>query len=679
MKNHPLQLISLFTVFILFSCKKNLKIPLQQPLLGSKTATIIEKDGFRFKDLNNNQVLDPYEDWRLTPSQRSEDLRKKMTLEQKAGLMLLSSTRLENDWSFGRPQNSDPIKSGFNEMDQTNELNVFTKKPLESPFMFVAGTTKDVTQFHKRHFILRVNTSPKNIAEWNNKLQALCEEDELGIPATVTSNPRNHITNNAAVGLSLGETTFSQWPGELGLAASRDFNLIREFADIARQEWLSVGIRKGYMYMADLATEPRWQRVEGTFGEDAQLAADCIKAIVLGFQGETLSSESIALTTKHFPGGGAAENGQDPHFEWGKREVFEAGMFENNLIPFKAAIEAGTSAIMPYYSFPVKTKYEEVAYAFNKPILTDLLRNQLGFEGIINSDTGPIEMMPWGVEHLSVEERYTMAIEAGINIFSGSADPNPLINTLKNNPNLMSFVDDSVERLLKEKFRLGLFENPYVAIENATNTVGNKNFQKKAEEAHRKSIVLLRNKVKQGSSTLPLKSKVKVYFEIYKNQKETASHIYKPVEERKDLVFVNRPEDADINLIWIFPQGQSLFDSSPEPVHVNLAANKVNTSYINKLIAEKPTILAINYTTPWAIDEIYSENEPNIQGVLATFGTTAEALLDIVSGRSNPSAKMPFSTPASDEKAQNQKSDLPGYSEGNDYALFNFDEGLSYD
>src|SRR6478735_7158287 len=170
--------------------------------------------------------------------------------------------------------------------------------------MSAAGTTKGITEFQLRHFIYRGNVEPALIAEWSNRLQELCESMPLGIPAIIASNPRNHVTNSAAIGTSVGTTSFSKWPSELGLAAMRDLKLVREFATIARQEWAAVGIRKGYMYMADIATEPRWQRIEGTFGESASLSAEVMREIVLGFQGEQLGNNSIALTTKHFPGGG---------------------------------------------------------------------------------------------------------------------------------------------------------------------------------------------------------------------------------------------------------------------------------------------------------------------------------------------------------------------------------------
>jgi beta-glucosidase len=551
---------------------------------------------------------------------------------------------------------------------------MFSKQPLPIAVMSASGTTKAVTQFHLRHFILRVNTAIKTIAEWSNNLQALCESDGLGIPAIVASNPRNHITKDASIGVSVGKTSFSIWPGELGLSATRDLKLIREFAEIARQEWVSVGLRKGYMYMADLSTEPRWQRVEGTFGENAEWVAKMMTEIVYGFQGKKLNNTSVALTTKHFPGGGATEDGQDPHFDWGKNEVFSGGMFMNNLIPFKAAIKAGTSSIMPYYSIPNNTKYEKIAYAYNKGVLHDLLRKELGFKGIINSDTGPIEMMPWGAENLTVKERYKKTLEAGVNIYSGSADPTPLLETVKSGMADMKLIDNSVNRLLMEKFELGLFENPYVDVGAAEKLVGNAKYQAKANVAYRKSIVLLRNASLPGKETnaLPLKPKTKIYFESYLQKKgANASNVYQTTDNKYDVEFVKTPEEADVMLLWITSGSKSLFDSDGSPLYLSLSKNAVDIEYLNKLTAKKPIVLIINYSNPWVIDEIYNDkNKGNIKAVLATFGTTTDAVLDVVTGKFNPTGKMPFTTPVSETEAQNQQSDVPGYLKGIAYSLF---------
>ncbi|NDA61729.1 MAG: glycoside hydrolase family 3 protein [Chitinophagia bacterium] len=647
----------------------------QQPALGYRSVKLITQNGKQFKDLNRNGKLDPYEDWRLPAAKRAENLVQQMSLEEKVGFMLISSARLKNDWSFEAPKNKEPITSDFNEEDLIQSINMFTKKPLP-PNMMAAGTTKGVRQFHLRHFIMRANVSARITAEWTNKIQELCESEPLGIPAIFASNPRNHITKDASIGLSVGKTTFSTWPGELGLSAMRDLKLVRKFADIARQEWAAVGLRKGYMYMADLCTEPRWQRIEGTFGEDANWVASMITEVVLGFQGPRLSSTSVALTTKHFPGGGAGVGGQDPHFDWGKFEHFPGGRFQQNLIPFKAAIKAGTSAIMPYYSIPKDTKYEPIAYAYNRPVIHDLLRDSLGFTGIINSDTGPIEMMPWGAENLTIQERYKKTLEAGINLYSGTADPTQLLETVKKGMVKESLINESVKRLLIEKFQLGLFENPYVDVAAAEKIVGNTEFQSSANLAMRKSIVLLRNE----ENILPINQPKKIYFESYFQKRGgSASTVYKDNSGKYPVSFVNTPEEADQIIIWITPGSKSLFDSDGSPLYLSLSKNAVDISYINTLTAKKPTTLVINYTNPWVIDEVYNlQTQKNIHSVLATFGTTQDALLDVITGRFNPTGKMPFTTPISEAAVDSQLSDVPGYAEKKGYALFRFDEGLTY-
>jgi len=669
-----------FIICLLFICvsfvNSQAQSAVKQPKLGYKTARVLTINGLQFKDLNKNGKLDKYEDWRLSNTERINDLIAKMSVEDKVGFMLISSTRMKNDWAFEAPKTREPITSDFNEEDLVQKINMFTRQPLPIEMMMAAGTTKAVNQYKLRHFILRANVDARTTAQWSNKLQAICENDALGIPCIIASNPRNHITKDASIGLSVGTTNFSTWPSELGLSAMRDLKLTRAFADIARQEWAAVGLRKGYMYMADLSTEPRWQRIEGTFGEDAEWVGKMIYEVILGFQGSKLNNTSVALTTKHFPGGGAGEGGQDPHFPWGKREIFSSGNLENNLIPFKYAIKAGTSSMMPYYSYPVGTKYPEIAYAYNKPVLQGLLRKELGFNGIINSDTGPIEMMPWGAENLTIEERYIKAIDAGVNIFSGSADPTKLLEIVKAGKIDIKLIDSSISKLLMEFYQLGLFENPYVGEDAAVRIVNNKEFQEKAKLALRKSIVLLRNENK----TLPLTKKTtKVYLESYMQKKgQPASNVYKP-KGNELLEFVSTPEAADVIVVWITPGSKSLFDSDGGPLSVLLSKSAVDVNYINELTKMKPTILAINYTNPWVISEIYNaETMPNIKAVIATFGTSTDALIDVITGKFNPTGKMPFTTPSSEQAVIDNKTDIPGIKEFKTYPLFKINEGISY-
>jgi beta-glucosidase len=646
-----------------------------QPVIVAVKTPTLKVGKLSFKDLNKNNKLDKYEDWRLPVAERAKDLVSQMTLEEKIGFMLISTTRMGGDQVFAQGVQAGPkttITDGFNEEDLVQNTNMFTRKPLGAPNMAAAGTTKGVTQFHLRHFILRANTEPAVMAKWSNNLQELCEGTRLGIPAIVASNPRNHVTTDASVGLSVGVTAFSKWPGELGLAAMRDFNLTRKFAETAATEWRAVGLRKGYMYMADLATEPRWGRVEGTFGEDADLTSNMITQIVLGFQGKKLSNTSVAMTTKHFPGGGPQEGGQDSHFDWGKFAHYPGNMFSYHVKPFKAAIAAGTSAIMPYYSAPKGKEFEEVGFSFNKAIIRDSLQGKLGYKGIINSDTGPIEMMPWGVEKLSIEERYQKALTAGVDIFSGAADPTTLIQVVKKGLVSEERINQSVAKLLTEKFELGLFENPYVNVDEAAKIVGNKEAVEAANLALRKSIVLVRNDEKR----LPIAKKTKVYFETYLNNGRNPGDAIKVSKPNyPGLEFVNTKEEADVVLLWLIPSSGGLFSSQGTKIDLNLSSNRIDVNHVNEILNAKPTIVAINYTNPWVIEEI---DKGKAKSIIATFGTTQDALLDIVTGAYNPSGKMPFTTPVSQAAVEANKSDVPGYMEGPGYGLFKFGLGLSY-
>ncbi len=265
-----------------------------------------------------------------------------------------------------------------------------------------------------------------------------------------------------------------------------------------------MGIRGAYHPTADVATEPRWGRFRETFGEDANLTAEMIAALVRGFQGKELGPTSVALTTKHFPGAGPASEGQDAHFPWGRNQVYPGENLEYHLLPWKAAIREGTAMIMPYYAVPKGITGEDVGMAYNKEIVTDLLRGKLGYTGVVNSDTGITTGMPWGVEPLSLKERYRKAIEAGVDRLGGDSTPETIVELVKEGDLAEARIDESARRILRVFFALGLFENPYVSPEAAARTVRKAEFQEKADLAQRKSIVLLKN----ASGLLPLRKGV---------------------------------------------------------------------------------------------------------------------------------------------------------------------------
>jgi beta-glucosidase len=280
-------------------------------------------------------------------------------------------------------------------------------------------------------------------------------------------------------------------------------------------------------------------------------------------------------------------------------------------------------------------------------------------------------MMPWGVENLTILERYQKAIDCGVDLFSGTGDPTLLLETVKKGMVSESRINQSIERLLNEKFELGLFENPYVDVSNAEKIVGNNEFQKRGDLAFRKSIVLLRNEAK----LLPIKKGTKVYIEsLYNNNRQNIS-ISSSQSKDSGIEFVNTKNEADLVVLWVTPTSGSLFSSTGAEIQLQLSNNKIDVPYINEVTSSKPTVVVINYSNPWVIDEIDTKN---LQTVLATFGTSTDALLDVLEGKYNPTAKMPFTTPKSRQAVLDNQSDVPGYLKPEGYALFKFNQGIGY-
>ncbi|HPB12556.1 MAG TPA: glycoside hydrolase family 3 N-terminal domain-containing protein [Bacteroidales bacterium] len=641
-------------IFLLYSCGGANKT--KQPELDTRTLEIINKGGLKFKDHNKNGKLDPYEDWRLTAEERAADLASMMTLEEKAGLMHISSERrLGRGGPFGNV-GPEPAADA-------------TKIVPEDPF---PASIDYVNNRHLHFLIIRDNIPASGLASRNNKYQELAEQTRLGIPIVFTSNPRNHA-GNIEFGITEASGQFSLWPGTLGLAAADDSSMIRQFAEIARKEWRASGIRKIYGYQVDVATEPRWRRISGTFGESPDLSARYSYALVRGFQGKTINNESVVHTIKHFPGDGPVYLGLDPHFIEGQWAVYptEGSLFKYHLPPFQAAFDAGVSSLMSYYNRPYNemsvpqykgTLFESVAGAYNKGIIGDLAR-ELGFLGYVNTDSGILSNTAWGVADLSLEERYAKAVKAGSAIFSDYNDPKGLINAVKNGLLTEEELIPAVEALLKEIFALGLFENPYVDPEEAQRVARDPASQALADEAHRKSVVLLRN-----SGILPLAENKKVYIEIFNgNRSEATTAAFRELVG-KSVQVVDKPTEADAALIWVMP---STFQISAEK-GMSICLNKdtgIDVAKIRSIESKVPTILIINLVNPWVINEI----EPQASAVLATFGIKGEALLDVVYGRFNPVGKLPLTIPKDQEAVEKNASDVPGYAEDFDYAYTNSD------
>lgn len=293
-------------VLLLAGCNGNDSSPKpEQPTLGHRTVSLIEQDGLQFKDLDGSGALTPYEDWRLGAAERARDLVGRLSLAQKAGLMMHGTLVLDAD---GRVN-----LTAMDKMLREDGVNTF---------------------------ITRMAGDPAAIADDNNRLQALLEGVGLGIPMTVSTDPRNHFTHDPNA-TSIGAGAFSQWPETLGLAAIGDAALVQRFGDIARQEYRAVGIHEALSPQADLATEPRWGRINGTFGEDNLLAKSLVKAYIEGFQqgSDGIGKESVVTVVKHFAGAGPQKDGLDAHNPWGKEQVYPGGQFTYHLVPFEGAVD----------------------------------------------------------------------------------------------------------------------------------------------------------------------------------------------------------------------------------------------------------------------------------------------------------------------------------------------------
>ncbi|HEX4372768.1 MAG TPA: glycoside hydrolase family 3 N-terminal domain-containing protein, partial [Puia sp.] len=421
----------------------------------------LTENNFSFRDLNKNGKLDVYEDSRQPIEARINDLLKQMTIEEKAGMMFINGARINDDGSID-------------------------DKPGKGMFAFAPNALKLMTVQKMNHFNLWAIPSVSSLAKWYNSMQKFAEDStRLGIPITIASDPRNHFTNNI---FALSAATFSQWCEPLGFGAIGDAELTKKFADIARQEYLAVGIRESLHPQIDLATEPRWPRIAGTFGEDADLTSKMATAYILGFQGDKLGAKSVACMTKHFPGGGPQKEGLDPHFPFQKGQVYPGHNFNYHLKPFEAAFAAHTAAIMPYYGVPMGQTSENVGFSYNKEIITGLLRNKYHYDGVVCTDWGLVSdahlgdvvwpARAWGVEKLSAAERVKKIIDAGVDQFGGENIPEVIVQLVKEGKLTEKRINESVKRLLRQKFELGLFDDPYIDADKADKIVGNPEFVK---------------------------------------------------------------------------------------------------------------------------------------------------------------------------------------------------------
>lgn len=719
------------------TCYKNQ----QGPLITTVTRRVFTEGELTFKDIDGTGRLSAVNDWRNPPKVRAEAYVRELTLEEKAGQLFIS------DWRMGKypPAGaaaaiSDPHQVVLDESGTLDEAEyhgrtIFGQQDLP-------GTTTLIKEWFARHLILRANATPDDMTDFLNQLHAVAEECPRFVPVCAASNSRNE-NGEAVFGMNDAAGVFPAWPGTLGIAAAAlgsGMETVQQFADAVRATWDAAGLKKGYMYMADVMSDPRWQRTFGTFGEDPQLISRILKEIMPRIQGseDGVTPDGVAMTIKHFPGGGARENGFDPHYKEGQWNIYatEGSLQKYHLPPFQAAVDLHPSSVMPYYAKPSADKsgvqkdkngrplnMEPYGFAYNKEFIQDLLRDQMGFDGYINSDTGIIHNMCWGVEALDKPERVAFALNhGGADLISGLFDHEYALEAYHRGKNgyyqshkvpegfeaeelvlTEEAIDRAVCRTLTEMFALGMFENPYRSPQNAKTVAEDKTLWNQAMDGHRKSVVVLKN-----DGVLPLtKEKLagkKVYAEVFAKNEERARQRTDDLKEllkkmlgqktsqefSQEDFLTDSPEEADYALLMLYPssgeyfsatkglleldicENKTVFDVDDQGIPVSETHNETTLSGASRIEEISRSIRArggkvigaVNFTLAWQMGRV----EPLTDGLVGGFDTYPQAVLDVILGRFKPAGKLPFTLPRGDEVLAVDENgvcaspnDVPGY------------------
>lgn len=717
------------------------------PTIGTVSRRVIEKDGLTFKDIDGSGRVSPVNDWRLPADQRAAALAEALTLEEKIGQVFIS------DWRMGLyAKDKEKLdESGLLDEGEFNGKTIFGEQHLPA-------TSTLIKDWWARHLILRSNPGPEDLTDFLNQLHAVAEECERFVPVQTVSNSRNE-NGELVFGMNDAAGVFAAWPGTLGIAAAvrgDGIELVDDFADCVRREWNAAGLKKGYMYMADVMSDPRWQRSYGTFGEDPALICEIFEHIIPRIQGSAqgVTEDGVAMTVKHFPGGGARENGFDPHYAMGQWNVYATpGSLEKYHLPgFEVAVKHKAASIMPYYAKPSKEKsapqtaggvasdnatadsaalatsestgvaadsameMQPYGFAFNKPFIDGLLRGKMGFQGYVNSDTGIVHNMCWGVEMLDKPERIGFAINhAGVDLISGLFDveygkeayarsqndyydthPVPEGFTKEQLVLTDEVLNRAVTRTLTELFALGMFENPYRDPKNARKEISdNQADWDHAMDAHRKSVVLLKN-TGDGQKVLPLAadklSGKSVYARCFAKNPENAEKSTESLREMlKDKVtLTDDPAAADYAILLLCPSSGEYFNATPGYLELDICEDKIvcnvdqqgrptseahsettlsglgRVKEIAEILHAKggKVIVNVNVTLAWELGNI----EPLADALTVGFDTYPSATLDVILGSFAPTGRLPITFPKGDEVlAVNadgvciSPNDVPGY------------------
>lgn len=540
------------------------------PEIGSATDRVIIRDGLVFRNTAGQEELYPYEDWRLPARERAEDLAKRLPVECIAGLMMYSPHQMVPSLPDGPFASTYGGKCFGDSGREAWELTDQQKKFLGEDQV--------------RHVLVLKLADVETAVKWNNEMQKYAEMQPFGIPINFSSDPRHGA--DAEAEFKGAGCQVSRWPDGLGLGALFSPEACKEFGKAVAKEYRALGITTALSPQVDLGTEPRWMRVEDTFGACPQMTAAMGRAYCDGLQtteesADGWGAESVCAMAKHWPGGGPCEGGRDAHYPFGKYAVYPGGNFGEHLIPFTEGVfrldgpTGKVSAVMPYYTVSWNADTvdgKNVGNSYSHYLISDLLRGTYGYDGIVCTDWGitqdPADHMDsfgsrcYGVEELSEAQRHLLALENGVDQFGGNSDSRPILKAYAlgcekyGEERMRERMEQSAVRLLLNLFRCGLFENPYLDPEKSRAVVANEELCRAGYEAQLKSVVMLKNK-----GALPVAGRKKVYVPArHISARRSFFRTELPAQESDPVVKevfadyferVSSPEEAEMAIVFI--------------------------------------------------------------------------------------------------------------------------------
>ena len=629
-----------------------------QPELGARKSEILTEGKYRFKDLNKNGQVDPYEDWRLPMDERIADLVSQMTLEEKVGLMFHPNIAV-NETGEVKYDLSDEEKEALRRAEEERYAGPIGPGGQNAGAMAMgqmrrAATAKSYIEEKNFRCILNNGVAaPEKFANWSNKMQEIAEGTRLGIPIVFSSDPRHSAKLGGHVSGTQYFSHITNGEGQVGITAGGDPEMMRRFGEIMAEEYRAVGLHMFLGPQIDVITEPRWSRNMGCFSESAELTADMTAALIEGAQGDHVGPGKILVHLKHWPGSGPHLGGS------GRWLVYPGNNQEYHYLPWKKGIEKGALAAMGYYS---GTYYDSLNVNYSYHMSTEVLYGELGFKGAICTDWGVVgngPLKPSLQGKTTTKDNMEMIINAGVDQMGSETRPELVVELVKEGRVSEERINQAASRILQWHFILGLFENPYVDPAKAATVLQSPENEAFGLECQRVSNVLLTN----NGGTLPAKEGIKVFVEGID-----------PALAASYGKVVDQPADADLIIYRTTSSPDRTGGSRQASAEVDIDFPAGKFARLQELVASgKPVVADINPTGSSLV--ITPELKALPQAMILSFDPTDAAVLDVVFGRHNPKSKLPFEIPSSMDAVRAQKEDVPFDSPN---PSFPFGYGLSY-